>query len=312
LKNLHMFVCLSLLTGIMTKPGIAKQYATLGLNTWFERMVPVLLPIMILSEWMDKTGVTDRIAKCLYRGMGRFLHLSGITCYCIISGLLFGFPMGAKIISRFYQNKCLDRKEARWLLSFTNQLSPAYLTGVLLPFMSLQQEGLVLFVIYGITIIYGMILHLFYFRKSAFSIPSKQGIFDEVMYVSNVQSLRLPNCENGNASLFEATVKNSVQCILRLGAYMIFFSVFAVLPVLVFKKPCPVIHMLFEITTGLKLMDGYSPLLILFLTLFGGLSCLAQVHSILSETDLIQSIGEYAMHKLILSAICTLGLSFII
>lgn len=49
-----------LMTGcILTHSSLSLAYAALGLSLWYEKMVPVLLPFMILSGTLIRMGMTD-------------------------------------------------------------------------------------------------------------------------------------------------------------------------------------------------------------------------------------------------------------
>ena len=53
-----------LMTGcILTHSSLSLAYAALGLNLWYEKMVPVLLPFMILSGTLIRMGMTDSLIR---------------------------------------------------------------------------------------------------------------------------------------------------------------------------------------------------------------------------------------------------------
>ena len=92
---------------------------------------------------------------------------------------------------------------------------------------------------------------------------------------------------------------------------MIFFNLLFILPVLGARllalSPSKTelftggIGALLEITGGIGILGDRAPYLVLCILPFGGLSCIAQTYSMIRDTDL--SIGEYVMHKMILTAV---------
>ena len=53
-----------LMTGcILTHSSLSLAYAALGLSLWYEKMVPVLLPFMILSGTLIRMGMTDSLIR---------------------------------------------------------------------------------------------------------------------------------------------------------------------------------------------------------------------------------------------------------
>ena len=57
---------LVLLGCILTHSQISLSYAAMGLNLWFEKMIPSLLPFMILSGIMVRLKLTDKVAMIVY------------------------------------------------------------------------------------------------------------------------------------------------------------------------------------------------------------------------------------------------------
>ena len=92
---------------------------------------------------------------------------------------------------------------------------------------------------------------------------------------------------------------------------MIFFNLLFIIPTLMIQV-LPLsrqlsttfigsIGCLLEITGGINLLKDKLPYFVLCVLPFGGLSCIAQTYSMIKNTDL--SIGEYMMHKAVLTAI---------
>lgn len=89
-----------LMTGcILTHSSLSLAYAALGLSLWYEKMVPVLLPFMILSGTLIRMGMTDSLIRPVRPLFGRIFRLPGPGIYVILVGFLCGFPMGARTIA---------------------------------------------------------------------------------------------------------------------------------------------------------------------------------------------------------------------
>ena len=79
-----------LMTGcILTHSSLSLAYAALGLNLWYEKMVPVLLPFMILSGTLIRMGMTDSLIRPVRPLFGRIYRLSAPGIYVILMGFLF-------------------------------------------------------------------------------------------------------------------------------------------------------------------------------------------------------------------------------
>ena len=84
-----------LMTGcILTHSSLSLAYAALGLNLWYEKMVPVLLPFMILSGTLIRMGMTDSLIRPVRPLFGRIFRLPGPGIYVILVGL--PFPQSGK------------------------------------------------------------------------------------------------------------------------------------------------------------------------------------------------------------------------
>ena len=54
---------------ILTHSELSLAYAALGLQLWYERMVPVLLPFMILSGTLIRMGLVPLLIRPVRRCM---------------------------------------------------------------------------------------------------------------------------------------------------------------------------------------------------------------------------------------------------
>ena len=269
------------LFGMLTKSQISMHYATLGLNLWFEKMVPALLPFMILSGIMIRTGIAQRLAVWMSLILSPVFHASKCGCYVIFMGFLCGFPMGARTISDLYARKEMSKEEALWLLSFSNNIGPIYFCSFVLPLFHLSPAYPFLFGMYGIPLLYGILLRYTKYK--------------------NLKNLNIRSCEPymsfGNS--LEESVNCSIQSILSLGGYMILFCLGNLLPHMILGRPLPILSPFLEITSGLNRLQGKYPIYCLALLMFGGLSCFAQTFSCLKNTDLKEHMGEYLLHKVL-------------
>ena len=114
-----------LMTGcILTHSSLSLAYAALGLSLWYEKMVPVLLPFMILSGTLIRMGLVNSLIRPVYPLFEKIFRLSRPGIYVILMGFLCGFPMGARTIADFRDRQELSVTEGQYLLSFCNNLGP--------------------------------------------------------------------------------------------------------------------------------------------------------------------------------------------
>ena len=148
-----------LMTGcILTHSSLSLAYAALGLNLWYEKMVPVLLPFMILSGTLIRMGMTDSLIRPVRPLFGRIFRLPGPGIYVILVGFLCGFPMGARTIADLRNRQELSSEEGQYLLAFCNNLGPVYFLGFVLPLLHRKLVLPYVFGMYGIPLLYGISL----------------------------------------------------------------------------------------------------------------------------------------------------------
>ena len=157
--------CLIFLICILTHSQTGFFYASLGLSVWFEKMIPTLFPFMILSEWMIRLHITEDFSELLYYILRPLYHISKSLCFVITFGFLCGFPMGAKTTASLYQKGELTKEEASYLLAFTNNIGPVYFISYILPCLGISRPVPYIIGMYGIPLLYGLILRYTYFQK---------------------------------------------------------------------------------------------------------------------------------------------------
>lgn len=294
-----LFTALSLyLIFLMLRyPALSLEYASTGLTLWFTKMVPTLLPFMILSGIMIRMNLTERFVGLLHPLLHRIYGTSRNGSYTIIMGFLCGFPMGARIVGELYEQHKLSREESALLLSFCNNIGPIYFLSYVVPTLGIDRPGRPFLLMYGIPLLYGFLL----------------------MRIRPWMTRKVSSCENhpeicslqarqpGSCSLLaaiDASVLSGLIGIARLGGYMVFFNLLTI----VFQpfqhvntNILNIYRCLLEITSGIDCSGRSINYVILILLPFGGFSCIAQTYSMIRQTDL--SLRPYVYHKTVQSAV---------
>ena len=268
---------------ILTHSELSLAYAALGLQLWYERMVPVLLPFMILSGTLIRMGLVPLLIRPVKPLFAKLFCLSGQAVYVILMGFLCGFPMGARTIADFRDRQELSVWEGQYLLAFCNNLGPVYFISFVLPLLHRKLILPYLAGMYGIPRAYGLLLRhpVCRPRISHSSRDSEE----------KASAMALPDA-------LDEAVSASGRNILQLGGYMIFFNLLGLLPRLFLHHSYRYAPLL-EISGGLKLLGERCPLYTLLLLPMGGLSCIAQTGSCIRNTGL--SLRKYIVDKFILT-----------
>lgn len=267
-----------------------------ALEQWYETMIPALFPMMLLSAIMVDTGLAETLGLILNRSLLRFLHISDSACYCLMTGFLFGFPMGAKTTSDMLMKKSISPKEGEYLMTFINCIGPMYTISFLHGRFPEHALWKLLMGIYGLSFLYGILLRYTLYRRESFKndslkasnhAPDKQASFIDAMYEC------VPKCG---------------KSMLLLGGYMVLFQVsFLTLEhfLVSINMKTAIFHPLLEITGGLSKLPINTPLgQILFYVHIGGACCFLQTYYFLKPAGL--SVKKYALHRILTACLAYL------
>ena len=285
-KILGVFFFVFLTFCMLTNSSLSLAYAALGLRLWYEKMVPVLFPFMVLSGTLIRMGLVESLIRPIRPFFGKLFRISDPAVYTILMGFLCGFPMGARTTAEFRNRQELSVAEGQFLLAFCNNFGPVYFLGFVLPLLHRTLKLPYLIGMYGIPVIYGLFLRYTVYRMRL----KDTSMVSQPVTKSTVRT-SLPDA-------LDDAVNAAGLSILQLGGYMIIFNLLNLLPGL-FLRQSHLLAPLLEITGGLQMLADRYPLYTLLLLPFGGLSCIAQTAGCIRNTGL--SLKKYIIHKLVLT-----------
>lgn len=271
---------------ILTQAETSLYYAFYGFSLWYSKMIPSLLPFMIITGTLVRLNLTENFANLFHPILKRIYRCSKNVSYAIVIGFLCGFPMGAKVTAELQKSNKISEEEGCFLLCFCNNIGPVYFCSFVIPLLHLTEPLPYLFGMYGIPLLYGFIL-----RRTLYKSYSSPNISSNVSDDTSMSLL----------SAINESIQASIQSILMLCGYMILFNLINIIPHFISHDIHKFIAPFLEITGGLSILQGsYIPYCMMLLS-FGGLSCIAQTYSMICETNL--SINHYITHKCILTSI---------
>ena len=319
---LFTMLALYLIFLMLRYPSLSLEYASTGLNLWFTKMVPTLLPFMILSGIMIRMNLTENFVRFLHPLLHRIFGTSKNGSYTIVMGFLCGFPMGARIVGELYEKKKLSQEESSCLLYFCNNIGPIYFLSYVIPTLAIDKPLMPFLIMYGIPALYGFLLMrirpLIRFLRYPRNTCSRKlsALSGNFFPIGNSITLpaaaqRKPLKEAAYSSekvsllaAIDSSVVSGLIGIAKLGGYMVFFNLLNI----VFKPfhnlnadILNIYRCLLEITSGIDYSGQSIYYAVLILLPFGGFSCIAQTYSMIRQTDL--SIRSYVFHKTVQTAI---------
>ena len=298
-KYVFCYMLAMLLLFLLSEPSVAIEGARFGLILWANRLLPSLLPFLILTQILVISGYLDAITEKLGLPYPYFV---------LLAGTLFGFPMGAKLSADLCAQGRLSTKEASLLCIIANHMSPAFVGGYILSeTLGVQKMIPVTYLVLYLPSICCGLFMLRPTRKQASRTEKHTGIAVK----KSTPGLRL------NFAIFDAAIMNSFETMLKLGGYVMLFSILARMCghfLSAFPALCTLAAGLLEITGAVSAIDGFfvdaypKYVAILTATAFGGCSGIAQTASLLRPQgkSIGLSIARYTCGKFILAGITAL------
>lgn len=304
-KIVSISILFLLLGFLLLNPSEAATGSKTGLLLWFNSLVPVLLPFMILSKLLISWNGLNFCIRFLQPITGKILGISPMGAYALILGFLCGYPMGAKIISDLVQERSITKEEGGFLLCFCNNVSPAFLIG----YTMTEQLHAASLIPLTLLLIYGIPLLLTPLWRKITSCTVRNKLSHKHTSDSSSTSKQTSGFQI-SFKIVDVCIMNGLESIFKLGCYIILFSMTARL---VSSFPFPSILLkgiligILEITNGIAAVSGLNIAFVIrylailgFLT-FGGLSGVAQVSSMIQGSGL--SLKTYVKAKLITTVV---------
>lgn len=299
---------------LILNPQVTVQGASTGLLLWFHSIIPSLLPFMILSNLLVALNGISLFTGLFYPIAGRLFGISPNGSYALFTGLVCGYPMGAKTCADLLKERKISREESQYLLCFANNPGPAFLSGyVLQNVLANRYPALPYFLsVYGAPILFAVFLHAAAgFPKS--SAGNCASIKKEGLHPPFSPFLPASRLDFG---LLDRSIMNGFETVTRLGGYIILFSILSafLLKLTFLSLPAKALLLgITEITTGTHFIGGMEPffpfsagkgMAVCACISFGGLSGIFQTKSVISDTSL--SLMPYIGSKMIISLLSAL------
>lgn len=284
IKNMKQFFIilgfLSLIFFVCTHVTLVTQGTTEGLSIWYNHLVPVVLPFLLISGYFLASLNLEHLSKA------RAVFL------ILVSGLFCGYPIGAIVISRLYLAGSISSYTAYALMPLCNNVSPMFLTGYI--YQQYLQEHMPLYSMLGLIYV-------------------PQAIYACICLFLCHMGSRKPAAgrpdETKGSDVHTSVMENSISSITMIGLYIVIFTIisriilfynkqdlFSVKIISAFLEITKGIPDLFQLDIGIKIKTA----LILSLTSFGGISSIFQSVHIFKESKL--SLYPYIIGKTICSA----------
>ena len=283
-------LCFLFFIAMLAQYSLVSSYAKDGISVWASNVLPLLLPFIILSKFW----IRYKIPELFFRQAQKIFSDStgiAISLPVFLLGLCSGFPIGAIFISYYYQSKTLSKKQAECLLPLASFLNPMFIIGYLRSQINLQGRAWSCYFLSLYLPVFLCYVGIQCFDRHQNNHRKKQTI--QTLAKNSLSPMKRSGSKK--ASLSDDVWLPSIKIILS-GMLM---------RLSLFRTPiCTFLLANLEITTGIHLLavsNIYSLKAMYALSAmaasFGGLCTMAQVQTVIADTDL--SLKKYAAIKIV-------------
>lgn len=201
-----------------------------GMLLFIKNVAPALFPFFFFTKLLTGLGGASAMGKALKKPVAKLYNAPRESGYILVMSLISGYPIGAKLISDFYENGNFTIDNCKKVSSFTSTSGPLFVVGTVGTLMlSSPKAGYVLFLCHALgALVNGLIYRGRKSEQKLLSIPIAQ------------------NDEN----LLNKSITSSILSVLVVGGYIAIFS------------------MIIDIAIDLKVVDALAFLLAKPLSLF--------------------------------------------
>lgn len=297
-------------------PESAWQAGIRGLSIWWDVLFPSLFPFFVISELLLGLGIVHFTGALLHPLMRPVFRIPGTGGFVAAISYASGYPIGAKLTAKLWEQKQISRDEGERLVAFTTTSDPIFLIGaVSVGFFQLPAVAVMLAIAhYGAGLIVGLLM-----RFHGKSDEQHSGSAAEISGRSRLRvafhAMHKARMEDGRTlgALLGQAIKSSLQLITVVGGLVVFFCVilelftqaglmvglYRVVELFLNTIGLPpelsqsLVGGLFEVTLGARYAGTLAPIPLVYkvaaaacILSWGGLSVHAQVVSILNPTPL--------------------------
>lgn len=298
MKKRYLLPTLLCFLYLLLFPKNAVNSARDGLLLWYNSVLPVLFPFMLLCSLILRLNLLESLPSAFYKPICRLFGCSCYGAFAVLVGFLCGFPMGAKITGDLLRQNKISRTEAKFLYGFVNNLSP----GFILSYIAAEQLGdaslglSLLVPILGSAILYGLLSSI-WFRRTNYT---QHTLSESRQHTSDRSTFHAASADSAPENTFLHTtsdnsffltlddcIYDTIRSTVKLGAYITLFCILVgaftcLLPDAAAHLPSLLLLSCIEVTNGVRMIARASLsfpvryIVISAIAAFGGLSALAQ------------------------------------
>lgn len=218
-----IIIVLWTITIIVLFPKNTVQAGLNGLLTWFNVVLPSLLPFFIVSEILIGLGVVNFIGALLQPLMRPIFNVPGEGSFALAMSITSGYPVGAKLVSQLRSQGSINQVEGQRLISFCSTSGPLFMIGAVAVgmFNNPSLGALIVIAHYLGSFTVGFVFK--FFRRS----PKERSANVEYSFKIALKKLIIAREKDGRSigTLMGDAVREAFNTMFMVGGFIILYSV---------------------------------------------------------------------------------------
>lgn len=177
-----------------------------GLLIWATTVLPSLFPFFVITKLLTELKSLDNVFHKFSKITNKLFNAPPSSSYIFGMSIISGYPVGAKLICDFYENKQISTKDANKLVTFCSTSGPLFIIGTVGAIMF--QSVKIGYILYGAHILSSIINGL---------------IFRNVFKSNNEQKQNNNDKKTDYNNMLSNTMTNSISSILVVGGFIAIF-----------------------------------------------------------------------------------------
>lgn len=205
-RTVAVILILSIMTAFVCSPERYIKSVYSGLNLFVVSVLPALFPFFFFTKLLTGLGLSGAVSSFFAKPVKKLYNTNSAGGYIFTMSIMSGYPVGAKLVSEFYENGLIGKEDAKTISSFTSTSGPLFVVGTVGTVMLCNKYAgiFLLFTHYCASIINGM-----FYRRN------KSG--KDFEYVKTPE--RKPVDE-----ILSESIYNSIISVLIVGGYIAVFN----------------------------------------------------------------------------------------
>lgn len=173
------------------KPSKYVEASFVGLKVWATIVLPSLFFFFFVTKVLVQLKSSRKILSILDKPFNKIYKTNTNSGYIFLMSIISGYPVGAKLISEFYENDLITKQDAKKVISFCSSSGPMFILGsVAVKMFGNYKLGLVVLLSHTISTLLNGVIYSRIGTKSPLNL-GKNTTYDKIVVQKNTSQKSL-------------------------------------------------------------------------------------------------------------------------